>query len=108
LTTGDARGFEGGEESLREIKQLELEAYAEVAALERPDAMFKKPPGTSTLANSIFSSPATHARGRHGVELRSDRPHFPAGTNLFFLYPPVCTCSATVAPASRDQDRRFS
>jgi hypothetical protein len=97
--------FEQSEEALREIKELELKTYSELAALERPDKLFKEPPPDPSVENSVFAS----LRRLHGegtlwsFTVRGLGP-LPQGVNLFFLYPPVCSCSATVVPASGDQD----
>lgn len=97
--------FEQTEEPLLELKTRQLQAYSEVAALERPHELLKEPPPEPSVENCAFAS-LRRLRGE-GTFWRlsfSSVGPFPTGFNIFFFYPPSCVCSMSVAPASGDQD----
>jgi hypothetical protein len=91
------------EQRLAEQVRAQPETPTGLDEVDRLAALFKEPPGRSTPYNSVVVTLERLQRG--GTGFLFVFPLFvPTGVSLFFVLPPVCTCSGTVFPASGDPD----
>jgi hypothetical protein len=95
---------EAWEQELREVRELELEAFDRRSRLEDVPGLLKKPPAPATVENSTFVS--LRRTGGEGTTFSLSISNFflPSGFRVFLALPPVCDCIAVVRPTSGDQD----
>jgi hypothetical protein len=67
-------------------------------------ALAKRPPASATKANSIVVSTRRTAGVGTWWWWMWPLLALPAGTNLFFVLPPICNCAGAVVPARGDPD----
>ena len=95
---------ESWEERARPIRQRQLEALSQLAALERPEELLKEAPGAPSRERSLFVSLRRTSGSGTVFFFKAGNFVMPAGFSFFFTLPPVCGTFGTVLPASGDQD----
>src|ERR1700693_6516120 len=95
---------ESWERELRPLREQELSALTEIAALERPDELLKKRPSAAKPETSAFIS-LRRTRGTGTRYLFSISNFFlPTLFSVFGVLPPICSCFGVVTPRTGDQD----